>query len=55
MDGRTFKTIFENDTCQGGVEVIPYTGYCKRIRFKFIKRATNYGFSIFECRIFEKM
>ena len=51
-DGVTWATGYSTSSGHGGTETIPVSGTARYVRLNGIARATAYGFSIFEFRVF---
>jgi len=52
-DGEAWKEVYHTDKGQGGTEVIRFGPLEARwVRMRGIRRATEYGYSIWELRVF---
>ncbi len=51
-DGTTWTTIYSTTTGTGGVETIPVSGSGRYVRMYGTKRATGYGYSLWEFQVF---
>ncbi len=55
LDGATWTDVFTTDKGKGGKEVVRFKPTAARfVRFSGTQRATRYGYSLWEFRIFEK-
>ncbi|GAA1870870.1 discoidin domain-containing protein [Myceligenerans crystallogenes] len=51
-DGTTWRTLAETTTGDGGSDVVPLQGTGRYVRLHSTKRATGYGVSLWELRVF---
>ena len=55
-NGRDFHRVYRTDTGKGGVETIAITPQAARyIRLRGLKRGTEYGYSLWEFKVFGKL
>jgi endoglucanase Acf2 len=51
-DGSTWKTVYRNLASSGGLENIPLYASGRYVRMQGIKRATQYGYSLYDVRVY---
>lgn len=53
-DGNNWKTVYETSSCKGGKEEIIFDATtCRYVRMQGVKRALDYGYSLWEMGVYE--
>lgn len=54
MDGNNWNTVYETSNCKGGEEEIVFDATtCRYVRMQGVKRALDYGYSLWEMGVYE--